>query len=159
MTSALDVSFSPGEYDRLVAVTVDPAALCGIEMVSMGEGKSHWVLDASAQHANPMGTIHGGVLCDLGDAALSTAYMSTIAPDESFTTVDLTAKFLRPVWTDRLDAVGRVVHEGRTIGLAGCDITNGSGKPVARLSGICMTLPQDAADRREVTAGIEGGRS
>lgn len=142
----------PAGFQRLAAddaPTWPFGALCGIEAVSMGDGESRWVLDAGPEHANPMGTIHGGVLCDLGDAALGTAYMSTIEPGESFTTVDLTVKFLRPVWTDRLDAVGRVVHKGRTVGLAECEITNGEGKLVARLSGTCMTLRTDAADRIE----------
>jgi uncharacterized protein (TIGR00369 family) len=94
-----------------------------------------------------MGTIHGGVLCDLGDAALSTAYMSTVNPDESFTTVDLTVNYLRPVWRGRLEAIGRVVHKGRTIGLAECDITTEQGDLVARLSGTCMTLQKESANR------------
>lgn len=198
MTPTVTAEFSPEEYDRLLGVTDDPAALlhdavmervrldeaiaftksggfagpegfrkvmsddaptwpfgalCGIEVVSIGDGESRFVLDAGPEHANPMGTIHGGVLCDLGDAALGTAYMSTVEPDESFTSVDLTVKFLRPVWSDRLEAVGRVIHKGRTVGLAECEITNEAGKPVARLSGTCMTLSMDAAGRFEAKPG------
>ncbi|RLM89459.1 PaaI family thioesterase [Haloarcula sp. Atlit-7R] len=119
----------------------------GIELRSMGDGESKWVLEAGPEHANPMGTIHGGILCDLGDAALSTAYMSTVDPDESFTTVDLTVNYLRPVWSGRLKAVGQVVHKGRTIGLAECDITTEEGDLVARLSGTCMTLQNESANR------------
>jgi uncharacterized protein (TIGR00369 family) len=122
-------------------------SLLGIELLSMGDGESRWVLEAGPRHANPMGTIHGGVLCDLGDAALSTAYMSTVDADESFTTVDLTANYLRPVWSGRLEAIGRVVHKGRTIGLAECDITTEEGALVARLSGTCMTLQKESANR------------
>lgn len=122
-------------------------SLLGIELLSMGDGESRWMLEAGPEHANPMGTIHGGVLCDLGDAALSTAYMSTVGSDESFTTVDLSVNFLRPVWSGHLEAVGRVVHKGRTIGLAECDITTDEGALVARLSGTCMTLQNDSANR------------
>lgn len=120
-------------------------SLLGIELVEMGEGKSRWRLAAGPEHANPMGTMHGGVLCDIGDAALSTAYMSTLETDELFTTIDLTVHFLRPVRTDRLEAVGRVVHQGGRIGVAESDVTNEDGERVARLSGTCMTLdPADA---------------
>ena len=112
----------------------------GIELRSMGDGESRWVLEAGPEHANPMGTIHGGVLCDLGDAALSTAYVSTLDAGESFTTVDLTVNFLRPVRSGRLEAVGRVFHEGGTLGVAECDVTNEDDRLVARLSGTCMTL-------------------
>jgi uncharacterized protein (TIGR00369 family) len=122
-------------------------SLLGIELRSMSDGESKWGLEAGPEHANPMGTIHGGILCDLGDAALSTAYMSTVNPDESFTTVDLTVNYLRPVWSGRLEAVGRVVHKGRRIGLAECDITTEEGALVARLSGTCMTLRNESANR------------
>lgn len=122
-------------------------SLLGIEPLSMGDGESRWVLEAGPEHANPMGTIHGGVLCDLGDAALSTAYMSTVNPDESFTTVDLTVNYLRPVWSGRLEALGRAIHKGRTVGLAECDITTEEGALVAHLSGTCMTLQKESANR------------
>lgn len=115
----------------------------GIELLSMGDGESRWALAVGPEHANPMGTVHGGVLCDLGDASLGTAYMSTLDPGESFTTVDLTANFLRPVRSGRLEAVGRVVHRGGTIGLAECDVTDEAGDSVARLSGTRMTLRGD----------------
>jgi uncharacterized protein (TIGR00369 family) len=121
--------------------------LLGIELRSMGDGEARFVMEVGPEHANPMGTLHGGVLCDIGDAALSSAYMSTVGPDESFTTVDLTVNFLRPVWVGRLEAVGRVLHRGRTVGLAECEITDEDGKLVARLSGTCMTLREESADR------------
>ncbi|MFQ5771237.1 MAG: PaaI family thioesterase, partial [bacterium] len=50
------------------------------------------------QHANPMGTLHGGVLCDIADAAMGMAYASTLEQGESFTTLELKINFLKPVW-------------------------------------------------------------
>jgi hypothetical protein len=32
-----------------------------------------------ARHANPMGTVHGGVLCDVADGAIGTAHATTLA--------------------------------------------------------------------------------
>lgn len=115
-------------------------SVLGIELESMGNGESRWRMGAGAEHANPMGTMHGGVLCDIGDAALSTAFMSTLEDGQLFTTVDLRINFLRPVRTDRLVAVGRVVHRGRTIGMAESEVTNEDDELVAKLSGTCMTL-------------------
>jgi uncharacterized protein (TIGR00369 family) len=80
--------------------------------------------------------------------------MSTVTPDQSFTTVDLTVNYLRPVWSGRLEAVGRVVYKGRTIWLVVCDVTNEEGALVARLSGTCMTL-QKEFPARTVPAGSE----
>lgn len=115
-------------------------SLLGIELESMADGESRWHMDARPEHANPMGTLHGGVLCDIGDASLSTAYMSTLEDDQLFTTVDLSVHFLRPVRTGRLEATGRVVHRGRNIGMAESEIVNEAGDLVAKLSGTCMTL-------------------
>ena len=49
------------------------------------------------KHANPMGTIHGGVFCDIADAVMGLAYRSTLAESESLTTIELKINFLRPV--------------------------------------------------------------
>ena len=57
---------------------------------------------AGRQHANPMGTLHGGVLCDVADAAMGIAYASTLAEGETFATLELKINFLKPVWTAKL---------------------------------------------------------
>lgn len=46
------------------------AKLVGMQMIEASPGKASFVLDANEKHANPMGTLHGGILCDLGDAAM-----------------------------------------------------------------------------------------
>ena len=65
-------------------------------------------MDAGPQHANPMGTLHGGVICDVADAAMGTAMATTLEDDESFTTLSLTADYFKPVWTQKLRATARV---------------------------------------------------
>ena len=49
------------------------AELIGFEFVYAREGSSRMELEVTEQHANPMGTVHGGILCDLADAAMGTA--------------------------------------------------------------------------------------
>lgn len=114
----------------------------------MDAGESRMELEATERHANPMGTLHGGILCDLADAAMGTAYYSTLEDGESFTTLELKINFLRPFWTGRLVALGRVVSRGRTVGLAECDIHDAAGCLVARATSTCMTLRGDAASGR-----------
>lgn len=65
----------------------------GFEVKSTADGWATVVLAAGSQHANPMGTLHGGVLCDIADAAMGIAFATTLAPDESFTTVELKINF------------------------------------------------------------------
>jgi uncharacterized protein (TIGR00369 family) len=124
------------------------AGLIGFELVSVDVGRAEFVLEAGPRHANPMGTLHGGVLCDVADAAMGIAYASTLEEGESFTTLELKINFLKPIWNARLTAIGRVVKRGRTVGMAECDITEQDGNLVARASSTCMTLQGEKAAGR-----------
>jgi uncharacterized protein (TIGR00369 family) len=124
------------------------AQLIGFTLTAVAEGRATVVLEAGPQHANPMGTLHGGILCDVADAAMGIAYASTLGKDESFTTLELKINFLKPVWQARLTAEGRVVKRGRTIGLTECDVTDEEGSLVARASSTCMTLSGEEAAGR-----------
>lgn len=124
------------------------AELLGIEFVSSGAGERIMKLVADERHSNPMGTIHGGVIGDVADAAMGMAYFSGLEPGESFTTLELKINFLRPFWTGTLLAHGRVVHRGRTVGLTECDVVDADGRLIARASSTCMTLRGEAASGR-----------
>lgn len=124
------------------------AALIGFGLVSAQPGEAVVELETSGRHANPMGTLHGGILCDIADAAMGIAYGSALAEGETFTTLELKISFLRPIWNARLKAVGRVVKQGRTIGYVECDVTDEEGRLVARAASTCMTLRGEQAQGR-----------
>ncbi|HEV3206755.1 MAG TPA: PaaI family thioesterase [Terriglobales bacterium] len=114
--------------------------LLGFRLVSAQPGEAVMELVAGPQHANPMGTLHGGVLCDIADGAMGIAYACTLEEDESFTTLELKINFLRPVWNARLRALGRVVKKGATVGMAECDVLDEEERLVAKATCTCMTL-------------------
>ena len=124
------------------------ARLIGFNLISVKPGEAVVEFQATEAHANPMGTLHGGVLCDIADAAMGIAYSANLDEDESFTTLELKINFLKPVWQARLRAVGRVVKQGRTVGLVECDITDERGSLVARATSTCMTLRGEQAQGR-----------
>ena len=124
------------------------ASLIGFELVAVAPGRAEFVLEAGPRHANPMGTLHGGILCDLADAAMGIAYASTLGDGESFTTLELKINFLKPVWNARLTAVAKVVQRGRTAGLVECDVSDPDGRLVARASSTCLTLSGEKAEGR-----------
>ena len=105
-------------------------------------------LEAGPQHASPLGTLHGGIICDVADAALGCAHASLLAEGETFTTLELKINFMKPVWSGRLTAVGQVIKSGRTIGLTECRVTDESGSLVAYATSTCMTLRGDSAQGR-----------
>lgn len=97
------------------------------------------------KHANPMGTIHGGILCDIADAAIGVAHATTLAEGESFTSVDLQINFFRPVWKETLRATATAVNLGKTVSRYVCDITKADGKLVAQVTSTVMTLRKEGA--------------
>jgi len=93
------------------------------------------------------GTLHGGILCDIADAAMGLAFASTLAPEETLTTVELKIT-LSPVWRARLRAEGTVVQRGQTMGYVECTITDEENRLVAKAASTCMVLRgQKAAGR------------
>jgi uncharacterized protein (TIGR00369 family) len=128
------------------------ARLIGFHLILIRPGEAVIEMEASEKHANPMGTLHGGILCDIADAAMGLAYASTLADGESFTTLELKINFLRPVWNDRLRATGRFVKGGKTVGLVECDVTASDGALVARATSTCMTLRGEQAQGRGINS-------
>src|SRR6202048_3766949 len=102
--------------ERAKTNDVPIARLIGFEAKDIAAGRATVVLAAGPQHANPMGTLQGGILCDIADTAIGIAFARTLAPEESFTTVELKINFFRPVWQARLAArsdSGVEVHSNR----------------------------------------------
>jgi uncharacterized protein (TIGR00369 family) len=124
------------------------ARLIGFRLAGVEPGRAVVELDAAERHANPMGTLHGGILCDIADAAMGIAYAATLDEGETFTTLELKINFLKPVRTGRLTATGRVVKGGRTVGLVECDIVDDGERLVARATSTCMTLRGEQAEGR-----------
>jgi len=107
----------------------------GIAVLSMAVG---------SKFHNPMGTVHGGIMTDLADAAMGLATISTLNENESFTTLELKMNFLRPVYEGKIFARANVLHRGRTIAVVESVLTldETDGKVVAR--GVATQMILDA---------------
>src|SRR5437660_4998665 len=138
--SGLGVPLKSDFRERAGVNGMPVARLVGFEAKEIADGRATVMLAAGPQHANPMGTLHGGILCDIADAAMGMAFASTLAPEESFTTVELKVNFFRPIWQAQLTAEGTVVQRGRTIGYVDCDITDEENRLVAKAASTCMVL-------------------
>jgi uncharacterized protein (TIGR00369 family) len=132
------------------------ARLLGFVMKSLSPGHAVFEMEVDERHHNPMGTLHGGVYCDLADAAMGYAYAATLGEGETFTTIELKINFLRAVRKATLTAEARVVKAGSTVGYVECDVKDQAGRLVARAASTCMKLklesnsgPSSAAPGRE----------
>ena len=146
--SAPDIPVPSDFRTRAKTNDVPIARLIGFEAKEIAEGRATVTLAAGPQHANPMGTLHGGVLCDIADAAMGIAFASTLAPDESFTTIELKINFLRPVWEAQLKGAATVVRRGRILGYIECEITDEHGRLIAKAASTCLALRGEQAKGR-----------
>lgn len=117
--------------------------LVGFTMKSVEPGRAVFEMEADERHHNPMGTLHGGIYCDLADAAMGFAYAATLGEGETFTTIELRINFLRAVRKATLTAEARVVKAGSTLGYVECEVKDETGKLVAKAASTCMKLRQE----------------
>ena len=90
-----------------------------MKLVEFGRGEAVYEMDASERLANPLGVIQGGVATALADAAMAAATTTVLSDEEirksAITTIDIFARFIRPVnvnAVERLRAEAKVVRAG-----------------------------------------------
>jgi uncharacterized protein (TIGR00369 family) len=121
--------------------------LIGFVLKTIEPGHAIFEMEADERHHNPMGTLHGGIYCDIADAAMGFAYAATLAEGETFTTIELKINFLRAVRKATLTAEARVVKAGSTLGYVECEVKDQTGKMVAKAASTCMKLRQDPSNK------------
>ena len=121
----------------------------GFRITEIDSGYAKVQLDANAEiHGNQQGTVHGGMLCELADAAIGTAHSTAILEGETFASIDLKISFFRPVWKSVLTATAKQIQHGKTVTHYQCEITRDDGKAVALAMSTVMTLRGNAAHGR-----------
>src|SRR3954454_10666057 len=119
--------------------------LLGFALKLIEPGHAVFEMEVDERHHNPLGTLHGGVYCDLADAAMGYAFAATLADGESFTTVELKINFLRGVRRATLTAEAQVVKAGATLGYVECEVKDEHGRLVAKAASTCLKLRVDPA--------------
>ena len=123
--------------------------LLGFRLAEGDDGYGCLEMNADAGiHGNQQGTVHGGLLSELADAAIGTAHSTLMVEGETFTSIDLRISFLRPVWKSVLKATAQPIQRGKTITHYQCEIVREDGKMVALAAGTIMTLRGTAAAGR-----------
>lgn len=120
-----------------------------MRIAAVGRGEAMVEIDADpAAHGNQQGTIHGGLMCELADAAFGTAHSTTMKEGETFATLELKMNFFRPAWKTTLRASAKPVHSGGNISHYHCEIVRDDGKTVAAAVCTIMTLRGEQARGR-----------
>lgn len=116
------------------------AELVGMRPVTVERGSVAFACDAQPRFANPMGTVHGGIIATLLDSALGCAVQSVLPVGARYTTLSLELKYLRPVAIDagELLADASVVHAGRRQATAEARLTDRDGRVLATATTTCL---------------------
>lgn len=139
---------SPGESTHMRYPTAISRTLA-IRIVEIGAGQATLEIDADAEiHGNQQGTVHGGLMCELADAAIGTAHSTQMAEGETFASIDLKVNFIRPVWKSVLRAVAKPVQSGNTVSHYTCEIFRDDGKLAAMAVSTVITLRGEKAAGR-----------
>ena len=126
------------------------AKFLDMRITDVQDGRVTMQMPIDKRYFNQIGTLHGGVMCDLADAAMGTAFATTCEVGESYATVELKCNYLRPVWESMLTAKAWVVSRGKTMGLAECELRDDKDRLIAKLSSTLTLLQGDAAKGREL---------
>lgn len=118
----------------------------GIKLSEIDEGRATVRMETSKElHSNQQGTIHGGLICELADAAIGTAHSTLINEGESFTSIELKINFYRPVFGSVLSAKAKPLQKGKNISHYLCEVIREDGKIAALVTSTVMTLRGEKA--------------
>lgn len=106
------------------------ARLLGFEATEVAEGRVVFSYEPHESHYNPLGSVHGGVLASVIDAAVGCAVHTTLPQGAWYTTLALNTNFVRPVLatTGRMTCEGKAIHVGRTMATAEAHLRDAGGK-------------------------------
>jgi uncharacterized protein (TIGR00369 family) len=121
------------------------AELMGIRLVDVEVGSAVFACTPDESAYNPIGVIHGGLMCTLLDSVLGCAVQSTLPAGIGYTSIEIKVNYVRPVHSDsgQLVARGWVTKPGRRVAFAEGDVRNLEDKVVATASGSCLVMTSD----------------
>jgi acyl-coenzyme A thioesterase 13 len=112
-----------GDLRSPVSETLD------MRLVEFGRGQAVYEMPAREELGNPLGVIQGGVATALADAAMAAATTTILTDEEiqksAITTIDIFARFIRPVNAKKVDtlrAEAKVVRAGGRLVWAEADL-------------------------------------
>jgi uncharacterized protein (TIGR00369 family) len=129
--------------------TIPPAPIAVLMQMSVQEvelGKVVFGCLPSHAHYNPIGLVHGGLVCTLLDTVTGCAAHSSLAAGIGYTSVEIKVNYLRPVLADtgQLTATGQVIKGGSRVIFAEGNVRTSAGDLVATASSTLLVFPKPA---------------
>jgi uncharacterized protein (TIGR00369 family) len=120
------------------------AVLMQFGPVSVEKGKVAFSCQPSHASYNPIGMVHGGLVCTLLDTVTGCAAHTTLPAGVGYTSVEIKVNYLRPVLADtgELLGTGWVVKGGRSVIFAEGNVKTAAGDLVATASSTLLVRPR-----------------
>jgi uncharacterized protein (TIGR00369 family) len=141
------------EYLQAIVDRRLPRPLIGqlmrFDFLTVEPGRAVFACELDESAYNPIGVIHGGLVCTLLDSVAGRALHSTLPAGKGYTSDDIKVNYLRAVRlsSGRLTTTGTVVKAGSRIGFAEGVVTDSSGALVATASSTLITFDTNDASR------------
>lgn len=117
------------------------AALVGMNPISVAAGDVVFSCRPDESVYNPIGVVHGGLVCILLDTVAACAVHSTLPLGVGYTSVEIKVSYLRPVRAGvELVAHGWVTKPGRRVAFAEADVRDAEGVVLATASSTCLVI-------------------
>jgi uncharacterized protein (TIGR00369 family) len=123
------------------------AALVQMGITSVAEGRVEFTCAVDESVYNPIGVVHGGLVCTMLDTVAGCAVHTTLPAGVGYTSIELKVSYLRAVQLSSgpLTAIGRVVKPGRRVAFAEGEVLDASGRTVATASSSLLVFPLPTA--------------
>lgn len=120
------------------------AALMDMTLTDVGEGTVQFRCTPGESAYNPIGMIHGGLVCTVLDTVTGCAVQTTLEAGLAYTSLEIKVSYLRPVHAGAGDllANGRTLRRGRRAAFAEGEIRDTEGRLVATASSTLLVFPQ-----------------
>jgi uncharacterized protein (TIGR00369 family) len=118
------------------------AALFDFTIAEISDGLVVFECRPDESAYNPIGVVHGGLVCTLADSVAGCAVHTTLDAGVGYTSIDINVSYLRAVTLDSgvLRATGRVTKRGRRVAFAAVEIVDGASKTVATATSSCLVM-------------------
>lgn len=139
------------DYLRKMAAREMPGApIAGhfdMDLAEVEPGTVTFTCQPNESHYNPIGAVHGGLVCTLLDSALGCATHTLLPAGMGYTSIEIKVNYLRPVTkaSGPLRCIGKVTKPGRRVSFAEAEVLDNAGRTVATASGSLLIFPIAAA--------------
>jgi len=119
------------------------AMLMQFDIRALEEGRVEFGCTLDESVYNPIGVVHGGLVCTLLDTVAGCAVHTTLPAGVGYTSIELKVSYLRAVQATSgpLTAVGRVFKPGRRVAFAEGEVLDAAGRTVATASSSLLVFP------------------